>query len=1290
MECWINPTSVSQGYLFEMAQSNTGGFSYLTFYISSGQVGSAVRPSTSGTEYYNAAGTIIAGVWQHVAVVNTAGTAQLYVNGFAVGATYSMPALSTTPVYCAIGQRANGYSPSGTYYNGYISNLRITTSAVYTGNFTPPTGQLSAIANTKLLTCAYPTFVDGSTNAYSLTASSATVNTANPFPTSATPNPALGVAGNGIYTLSQYAALKTANLWPALDPYYENVTLNLHGNAGTVLPFNTDASTNNFQVTQAGDTKPSNLTPFIENGYWSTAFNGSSSFLSMTGSSATNFSGVDWTVETWVNVAATPSGNYTFIIQARTGTNNWIPYLGIAVNTGLTVTAAINAVLYTSSQTITLGTWNHLALVRSSGVVKLYINGVASSISVTSDINNSNLSFWFGKLDNSPGGGDTFLYLNGYMSNTRFVKGTAVYTSNFTVPTSPLTAITNTTLLINQSSRFIDNSTSAFTITPSGGAAVNPRQPFTAPTGTSAYGSGYFDGTGDYLSVASNTVFDVSGGQEFTVEFWWYPESLAPTYQEVVTKGAGLQIYSTSSVLWMALSANNSGSYFVNTSVGTLTANAWQHIALVRSGNIYYGFLNGVRTTLVTTASSIVTGTDPFLIGVYSGVQYPTNGYVSNVRFVKGTAVYTSAFTPPTSPLTAITNTSLLTVQTNAPSQNNTFLDSSTNNFVITRYGNTTQGTFTPYGPNWSNYFNGSSNLAIAGTAIPATGTFTFEAWIYVATINTAGWLYTQRQSVSSSRFGFALTPDSVGCILDVSNGSNPSTTTTANAISYNTWTHVAVTRDGSNNLRIFISGVLNVTTAGYTYSIEQSQGRIGFLGNSATQYYVGYISNMRITNTALYTAAFTPSTAPLTAVSGTTLLTCQSNKFVDNSTNAYAVTTAGTPSVQRFSPFSPTSAYSTSVIGGSGYFDGSGDYLTLSSNASLGFGTGAYTVECWIYVTAAPAFSVFFAVSTGGLQFGLNSAGNIAIAEQNVDWRLESSTPPVLNAWNHVAATRDGSSATKLFLNGVQIASNTNTTNYLQGTTGNINLNPGNANKFTGYMTDLRVVKGTAIYTGAFTPPTAPVTAISGTSLLLDYTNAGILDNAIMNDLETVGAAQLSTSVKKYGSASMYFDGTSSSLSVFSNLQNLQFGIGDFTVECWVNKSANGVNSYDSVMGLGSTVNATQGWYLEVSTARGIFFIINNVSVSYGTWVNDGFWHHIAVTRSNGTVYIFKDGVLLTSGALSTAVPTTATAARIGNYYNGSTNFYFSGYIDDLRVTKGVARYTTSFTPPTSQVQDQ
>ena len=611
--------------------------------------------------------------------------------------------------------------------------------------------------------------------------------------------------------------------------------------------------------------------------------------------------------------------------------------------------------------------------------------------------------------------------------------------------------------------------------------------------------------------------------------------------------------------------------------------------------------------------------------------------------------------------------------------QNNTFVDGSTNNFSITRNGNTTQGTFSPYGTSWSIYLNGSSYVTSSYNSAfdMVSNPFTIEAWIFCDATDSyrpilstyggssSGWA----MQVYNSKLYFAASGD----------GFDISGTTT---LQVGRWYHVAVSGTGGTSIKLFLDGVQEGST--YTGSFNDSLSPL-YAGYLAGSYFNGYISNARIIKgTALYTSNFTPPTAPLTAVTNTSWLTCKSNRFVDNSSNAFSVSTGGTSTkIQRFSPFNPTSAYSTSVIGGSGYFDGTGDYLNLTTSSALGVGTGTYTVECWVYASSAPAYSSFLQIDTTGLQFGVNASGYIAIAQQNVNFTVSSSTAVPLNTWSHIAASRDGSNVTRIFLNGVQIASATDTTNFSTGTTAYINHNSGNSAKVTGYITDVRLLKGTALYTSAFTPPTAPMTAITNTSLLLNYTNAGIYDSAMIGDMETVGNAQISTSVVKYGTGSLYFDGTGDYLVFPSDVNsNLAFRTGDFTIEFWAWKSANGAGGYDGVISADNTGNANGGFSVELSSNRGfVFYNDSGIRISYSMNPNDSTWHHYAVVRSNGTMALYKDGTQLTTATYTGDLGATPTL-RVGSI---STSSPFNGYIDDLRVTKGLARYTSNFTAPTA-----
>jgi hypothetical protein len=299
-------------------------------------------------------------------------------------------------------------------------------------------------------------------------------------------------------------------------------------------------------------------------------------------------------------------------------------------------------------------------------------------------------------------------------------------------------------------------------------------------------------------------------------------------------------------------------------------------------------------------------------------------------------------------------------------------------------------------------------------------------------------------------------------------------------------------------------------------------------------------------------------------------------------------------------------------------------------------------------------------------------------------------------------------SGTTKLYVNGALGATvASDTTNYT-GTYLGIGGYYSTSYLLNGYMTDLRVVKGTAVYTGTFTPPTAPLAtsgaasaasypsttnvntsfASSATSLLCSMTNGGILDNAMISNMETVGNAQISTATAKYGSGSLYFDGNGDWLTFPSDVNsNFAFRTGDFTIEFWAWKPANGVGGYDGVIGADNNGNASGGFAVELSSNRGFVFYNDGFArITYAMNPNDSTWHHYAVVRASGVMALYKDGQQLTTAAYTGDLGATPTL-RVGSL---STTSNFNGYLDDLRVTKGVARYTGNFVPPQVSLANQ
>jgi hypothetical protein len=273
------------------------------------------------------------------------------------------------------------------------------------------------------------------------------------------------------------------------------------------------------------------------------------------------------------------------------------------------------------------------------------------------------------------------------------------------------------------------------------------------------------------------------------------------------------------------------------------------------------------------------------------------------------------------------------------------------------------------------------------------------------------------------------------------------------------------------------------------------------------------------------------------------------------------------------------------------------------------------------------------------------------------------------------------------MYLNGSQIFSGTNSNNYFVTTSAVVG-NTQSGQYVSGYLSGYRLVKGTALYTTAFTPPTAPPTAITNTSLLLNFTNAGITDATAKNDLETVGNAQISTTQSKFGGSSMYFDGTGDWLIGPAN-QNLALGTGDFTVEAWIY-----VTTFTTTTGFQAIFSNRNSTSTQASFDFGIrnsdkylyFYNRNTDSSTFSTSGLSGIntWIHVAIARVGSTITFYINGTSAGTVSVSTNSFGTNNVIYVGSNFNATPDTY-NGYIDDLRVTKGYARYTTNFTAPTA-----
>jgi hypothetical protein len=637
---------------------------------------------------------------------------------------------------------------------------------------------------------------------------------------------------------------------------------------------------------------------------------------------------------------------------------------------------------------------------------------------------------------------------------------------------------------------------------------------------------------------------------------------------------------------------------------------------------------------------------------------------------------------------------------------NNTFTDSSANGYTVTESGSVVQGSFSPYGDNWSNYFNGSSKLKASGSSDFAfgTGDFSIDLWINSNNFSSTYGLTNAQTNDSSASAGMFNLKIANSTTLDFGRHGAAQYVSGATSLSVGVWHHLHISRV-SSTVRMFVDGSsLTLTNVGGgvdTYDFNNGGAEFTVGSGASFSNFQGHISNLRIikgTSSENKTANFTPPTAPLTAVTNTVLLTAQSNRFIDNSSSSHTFSTSGTPKVTPFSPFKDSNARTLTTDGGSAYFDnGAGtptDYLSISDATGFDIGSNQFTFECWVYLESIHnTFAMLFTGEGTNYYFGYHEAngGGLAIyggwgAYSGNDGRFK------LYEWNYLVFQRDNSGTLAMYLNGTQVYSASLSETF--GGTSATGVNIGKSSSYNdygvnGYIADARFSNGFTLYGSGTNPssitvPTAPLTAISNTDLLLNFQDAGIYDRSGINNLDTVGDAQIDTAVVKYGTGSMQFDGTGDYLKVPST-DDIALGTGDFTIEGWLYIGTNPVGNGQGMFQIsnGYLNSAVRGPAAGLNNGDGKWAIYYGTSQQTATAAAPSIntWYHVAYVRNSSTTKLYIDGTELISVSDSTNY--SDTYLTIGGWY--STSYLLNGFIDDFRITKGIARYTSSFTPPTA-----
>lgn len=1120
------------------------------------------------------------------------------------------------------------------------------------------------------------------------------------------------------------AVTPIAALTEFYDTFYNYVSLIINAESTLAVYNNStfiDSSTNNFSVSTVGTPSQGSFSPYSPAGWSVLCTNG---YIRVPNVSSFNLSADDFTIEFWgynTTTRATYPEAWKFGYSVNQFDNGI--YFQPSPNSQALVVGAGTGWATPELGTFTflnvpsLYEWHHYATVRKGKYITSYIDGVAVQRAVySSAIKPSDVAAAYG--------GHIGVSFNGYISDFRVIRGEAMYSGDtFNPPTTPLESTPKTILLTCNSNKIEDKSSYGWALTAVNAPPVIPTSPYT-DFNSSNY-SGYFRGSNSYLTFTTSRNYTLSGSS-FTVECWAYPTSLAGGngYYTLVDAGLSsgwdLSLKNDGSVSWQANSIRT------DLSAGCITRAKWYHIAASYSTqtslvSVYVdGGLVGTATGLPVSNATI-----SLQVGRTMNNNQLYTGYISNLRITKGESVYNSNFTPPTSGLASNSNTTMLTLNTpvlfdNSPNSNS-YIFSNMNSTRFSPFTTTSKYTYN----NYSAFYNNTNSLGFLNlSSIELSGSdFTVEFWAKPASHNQIMSPTIVIGDVPSANKVYAGWPkdiffftrfNGVSCNVVMSRpGTNYMFEREINNVVNGNWRHYAFVRRG-NNFSVFVDGVSSlgvalgynpISTVGKPWSIGHYIGSNGGLGG-----YRGYLSNVRVVSgQAIYTGDFTPSTSPLlsssvgstgpgaaSSLSGQVVLLMHNNTEVveDNSPLKSEVTLyAGAPVIVRDSPFSNnetlsafdyTATYSQSAHGGSAYFNGS-SYITSTAPPL----TGNYTLECWFYKTGTGSSgSTIFHAHAGaatGTHVWINTSNQLVIDNGSVGETAFTTFTIANNVWYHLAIVRSGSTTTA-YLNGAVAGSNS----YAPATNDKLTVGRYISDSrwaFVGYISDTRLVNGSTVYTTTFTPPTATLSLISNTSILLKMNNGSVLDTNTEANIVLSGGASSTASMAKYGGRSIQLNGTSQFF-FRPETESVIITTGiPYTFEGWFYPTT---TSYLSARVLFSKRTATANQinyavYADATTGNLCFQTGSSIFKSTSALTLSA-WNHVAMVYDGGRVYLYKDGTRVISTSALAAVTNNAGSSLYFGYDFGTKGNFFQGYIDEIRATKGLIRYGgETFTVPSS-----
>jgi hypothetical protein len=640
---------------------------------------------------------------------------------------------------------------------------------------------------------------------------------------------------------------------------------------------------------------------------------------------------------------------------------------------------------------------------------------------------------------------------------------------------------------------------------------------------------------------------------------------------------------------------------------------------------------------------------------------------------------------------------------------NGTIVDSSANNATSTISQNVSFNKFnlaatSPFTYHPQSFLNVSAvTYSSIGITLTDSSTACIEGWMYL-------YAYPGSATTPKALLCYANTSTGLAWTVGVTNGGyatvywNDGTLRQAIGSQYialNRWVFVqfnfsggAITMGVDGVQDSYVTGTTSLTTPTGTFTYTTGAER-----NNAANFNV---FDLRVSNT---TRAFIKPTEPLPADGNTTLSVFETGLLVDySSTNATLTQSATLPSASPgFAPLGRKYGPGTT---GCFYMSG-GTALSIPSNAVLDVGANNFTLELFVHpLSATLAGGLIGRRATTAAFAGVNlvAASNAITATATVNGTTYGVTIASAASaikpfqWNHIAFSRSGNTWT-LYINGA--ASGTPVT--LAGTVpaGSAVFTTGASSAaFSDYISNclisnVRLVVGaTTAYSTVASIPTVPLdltATTANTKLLYSCAATGVVNNSQGGVITSSGAAgaavSLTTTNARYGSGSVSYSGTTMSMySIMPNAQQdtAQLWAGDFTIEGWAWMNQAQYGTAQTLVSFGATT--TTGFSLNITSTANLSFTSTGTTITASAGLfRPRVWTHFAVVRSGistNNLAMYLNGQLVGRGTSSVVFNSVST---VGMYIGASqTNAtLFSGLLEDVRITKGVARYVRGFVPP-------